>query len=121
MVGFDTLFWLISFDVFVIFPIFLASQAGVNGYKRCAWATFLSIFISIFVPLSPLIALLAYFKTKNPSEKAIYKPLSPNSVNGIGNMFLGVSNRLPDGSFVTTEWGVLLGIPIAPEPLNDRK
>jgi hypothetical protein len=95
---------------FLFFPIFVSAQAARNGHKRWAWATVLSIFIL----LGPLIGLLAYFKTKNPSEKATYIPPSPKSGNGIGTMFFGASDRQQDGSYVTTEWFVFVGIPLVP-------
>ena len=38
----------------------------------------------------------------------------PRNVNGIGTTYLGASDRQPDGSFVTTEWFILLSVPIIP-------
>jgi hypothetical protein len=38
----------------------------------------------------------------------------PSSVNGIGTKYYGASDRHPDGSFVTTEWFVLLSVPLIP-------
>ena len=38
----------------------------------------------------------------------------PREVNGIGTTYYGASDRQPDGSFVTTEWFILLGVPLIP-------
>jgi hypothetical protein len=38
----------------------------------------------------------------------------PSQVNGIGTTYYGASERQPDGSFVTTEWLILLNIPLVP-------
>lgn len=38
----------------------------------------------------------------------------PSNVNGIGTTYFGASDREPDGSFVTTEWFILLGVPLIP-------
>jgi len=38
----------------------------------------------------------------------------PASWNGIGTTYIGARDRYPDGSFVTTEWFVILMIPIIP-------
>jgi hypothetical protein len=38
----------------------------------------------------------------------------PRTFNGIGTKYFGASNRQPDGSFVTTEWFVLLDVPVIP-------
>ncbi len=38
----------------------------------------------------------------------------PATWNGIGTTFIGVRDRNPDGSFLTTEWFVILSFPIFP-------
>jgi hypothetical protein len=38
----------------------------------------------------------------------------PHSVNGIGTTYFGASDRQPDNSFITTEWFILLNIPLIP-------
>jgi hypothetical protein len=36
------------------------------------------------------------------------------SKNGIGSTYYGTKDRYPDGSFITTEWFILLYLPIIP-------
>ena len=102
------------FCLFFCFPIFVAIKANNNGYKKWAIATIFSIFIG----LGLFIGLLAFFKTKNPSGKNIindtYRPPSCSAFNGIGTKFLGASDRLPDGSFVTTQWFTFVELPLFP-------
>lgn len=104
----------ILFCLFFCFPIFVAIKANNNGYKKWALATIFSIFIG----LGLFIGLLAFFKTKNPSGNIsindIYTPPSCSSFNGIGTKFLGASDRLPDGSFVTTQWFTFIELPLFP-------
>jgi hypothetical protein len=38
----------------------------------------------------------------------------PSTWNGIGTTYIGARDRYPDGSFVTTEWFVVLMIPVLP-------
>ncbi len=38
----------------------------------------------------------------------------PSSYNGIGTKYYGASDRQSDGSFVTTEWVILVDIPLIP-------
>ncbi len=38
----------------------------------------------------------------------------PATWNGIGTTYIGARDRYPDGSFVTTEWFVVLTIPLFP-------
>jgi hypothetical protein len=38
----------------------------------------------------------------------------PHTINGCGTRFYGRREKSPDGSFVTTEWIVVLTIPIFP-------
>ncbi|MBN1934092.1 MAG: hypothetical protein JW934_05485 [Anaerolineae bacterium] len=38
----------------------------------------------------------------------------PSSYNGIGTKYYGASDRQPDGSFVTTEWVILVNVPLIP-------
>lgn len=38
----------------------------------------------------------------------------PSSYNGIGTKYYGASDRQSDGSFVTTEWIILLDVPLIP-------
>ena len=38
----------------------------------------------------------------------------PRNVNGIGTTYYGASDRQPDQSFVTTEWFILLSVPLIP-------
>jgi hypothetical protein len=47
---------------------------------------------------------------KKPSD---FEPPKLRAVNGCGTTLLGASNRM-DGSFVTTRWITLLGVPLIP-------
>ena len=38
----------------------------------------------------------------------------PSSYNGIGTKYYGAADRQSDGSFVTTEWIILLDVPLIP-------
>ncbi|MFO0725909.1 MAG: hypothetical protein U1E65_19145 [Myxococcota bacterium] len=38
----------------------------------------------------------------------------PVTINGIGTKYYGAADQRPDGSFVTTEWFVIVGVPIWP-------
>lgn len=38
----------------------------------------------------------------------------PSTWNGIGTSFIGAKDRYPDGTFVTTEWFVVLMFPVIP-------
>jgi hypothetical protein len=38
----------------------------------------------------------------------------PSTINGIGTKFYGCREKGPDGSYITTEWVVILYIPILP-------
>lgn len=95
------------------FILYVGAKAYNNGHKGWFWVIILSIILT-FGFLTPFVALVAYFKTKNVAENYTYSPPSPHNVNGMmGTKFLGASDRLSDHSFTATEWFIFI-IPLFP-------
>lgn len=94
----------------ILFPIWVAVHSWRKGYKSLA----ITLSVSFLIPFIPLLfSLPAFFIVKPYQPNLGYLP-NPWSFVGCGTRFYGVTNRQPDGSFVTTEWFSLFYIPLVP-------
>ena len=96
--------------VFLLFPLWVA----IHGWRKDHQTLAIIIGISYLVPLLPqLIAIVAVFIIKPYQPNWDFSP-NPNVYVGCGTIFYGATKRDSDGSFITTQWFVLLYLPVIP-------
>lgn len=100
---------LVAIAAFLVFPLYAGIQAYRKGAKTAAVLTYVSIFALLGFP----VALIVFFACKlwQPNLDA-----SPHliSFSGCGPGFCGATARADDGTFLSTEWFRLFGVPIVP-------
>ena len=109
--SFSTMIFILAYMAFfIIFPLY----AGIQAWRKERKAAAIISYLSVSFPFAGMpVALIVFFVCK------LWQPnlaISPRlgGFSGCGIGFCGATNRSSDGSFLTTEWLRLFGIPIVP-------
>lgn len=104
--------WAFLFISF-IFPIYVAIQARRKNHKAIATVIYCSYVFPPLLLIMPVVALVVFFVCK------IYQPnleadMRLQMSSGFGTSFCGATERMDDGTFITTQWLRFFFIPFVP-------